>query len=272
VDHQKNKSSSSHNNNNNNVIVYLDTTYCDPKYTFPPQECAINAVIDLVREAAYSTDVSNNNNSISGQKKKEKILFLFGAYAIGNNNHHYTPYMIIIIMIIIIITIIITIGKERVYLQVAKTFQTLIYVDKQRWKMILCYSDLTIEEKALFTTNPQATHFWVVSLNQLNFNFIGNLKLQWLKNRLDNNNNHNHNSVDAVSYDRVVAFQPTGWTFTSNNNKYGRSYPSTSNNNSDNDNSHIVHKRCKDNDIIYGIAYSEHSSFDELIDFIRIFQ
>ena len=52
-----------------NLIVYLDTTYCDPQYTFPPQPVAIQAVIDVVSR-------ERRNNS-------ERTLFVFGAYGIG---------------------------------------------------------------------------------------------------------------------------------------------------------------------------------------------
>uniref|UniRef100_M4BL48 Metallo-beta-lactamase domain-containing protein n=1 Tax=Hyaloperonospora arabidopsidis (strain Emoy2) TaxID=559515 RepID=M4BL48_HYAAE len=47
--------------------VYLDTTYCDPKYTFPTQQAAINHALELMDD----------------HWKQEKVLYLFGSYTIG---------------------------------------------------------------------------------------------------------------------------------------------------------------------------------------------
>ncbi|RLN96087.1 hypothetical protein BBJ28_00005060 [Nothophytophthora sp. Chile5] len=47
--------------------VYLDTTYCDPKYTFPTQQTAIDHALTLMdKHFAH-----------------EKVLFLFGSYSLG---------------------------------------------------------------------------------------------------------------------------------------------------------------------------------------------
>lgn len=48
-------------------ILVLDTTYCDPRHTFPSQEYAIQYVKDVV-------EAENTNPG---------ALFLFGAYGIG---------------------------------------------------------------------------------------------------------------------------------------------------------------------------------------------
>jgi DNA cross-link repair 1A protein len=48
--------------------VYLDTTYCDEKYTFPPQEQSIDMVVKAVQEEKLNA---------------RKTLFCFGAYGIG---------------------------------------------------------------------------------------------------------------------------------------------------------------------------------------------
>lgn len=50
-----------------NVDVVLDTTYCDPKYTFPPQEEALRFVVDAVKAESFNS----------------RTLFMFGSYTIG---------------------------------------------------------------------------------------------------------------------------------------------------------------------------------------------
>jgi len=49
--------------------IYLDTTYCDERYTFPPQAESIEAVGEVVRREMQDT--------------KKKPLFVFGSYTIG---------------------------------------------------------------------------------------------------------------------------------------------------------------------------------------------
>ncbi|KAL0481222.1 hypothetical protein AKO1_012817 [Acrasis kona] len=48
--------------------LYLDTTYCDPQYTFPEQEEAIQLVSNIVK---------------AKKEKSGKVLFLIGTYHIG---------------------------------------------------------------------------------------------------------------------------------------------------------------------------------------------
>ena len=47
--------------------LFLDTTYCDPKYRFPPQETVIAAMVDAARPHVFSGDT----------------LVCIGAYTIG---------------------------------------------------------------------------------------------------------------------------------------------------------------------------------------------
>jgi Cft2 family RNA processing exonuclease len=52
--------------------IYLDTTYCDPKYDLPSQHKAIEAAIEV---ALKEVDTAT--------RTKKKLLMLFGAYTIG---------------------------------------------------------------------------------------------------------------------------------------------------------------------------------------------
>ena len=48
-------------------VLVLDTTYCDPKYSFPPQKDVVQYVCDAVLAESFHP----------------KTLFLFGTYGIG---------------------------------------------------------------------------------------------------------------------------------------------------------------------------------------------
>ncbi|KAG1692860.1 hypothetical protein DVH05_024149 [Phytophthora capsici] len=173
--------------------VYLDTTYCDPKYTFPTQQVAVDHALELVDK----------------HLKQEKVLFLFGSY---------------------------TIGKERLFMEVARKFQMKVCVSKAKLKIIETFS-WPAEDMRLLTIEPAATNLHVVRMQDLQ---MDNLTVLLGKHRL--------------RFRRIVAFRPTGWTFSGKN---PRSISTCCT-----DPSGKIH--------VYGIPYSEHSSFAELCDFVQV--
>jgi hypothetical protein len=96
--------------------VYLDTTYADPKYTFPTQDVSIQHALSLVDK----------------HMKSAKVLFLFGSYSIG---------------------------KERLFMEVAQRYNRKVCVSKAKLKMIRTYAWPDAQMK-LLTTEPGATK-WV---------------------------------------------------------------------------------------------------------------
>lgn len=173
--------------------IYLDTTYADPKYTFPTQEASIQHALTLV------------DKHLNGG---EKVLFLFGSYSVG---------------------------KERLFMEVATRYQRKVCISRAKLKMIQTYGWPGSQMK-LLTTEPAATNIHVVPMQELRLDHLGAL-LQ--KHRL--------------RFHQIVAFRPTGWTFS-------RASASLSTCRSDPSGSVRI----------YGIPYSEHSSFAELCEFIRV--
>lgn len=110
--------------------LFLDTTYCNAKYTLPTQQDAISAAIEV---AQWEMEVSNKDKSM-------KSLFLFGSY---------------------------TIGKEKIYMSVAESLKVKVYVDNRRYRILS--QIFSIERMQLFTTKKSDTHLWVVSLGSVNF-------------------------------------------------------------------------------------------------------
>jgi DNA cross-link repair 1A protein len=109
--------------------LYLDTTYCNPKYELPTQEEAIAAAIDVASEEMQKS------------KRGSKTLFLFGSY---------------------------TIGKEKIYLSVAQHLKQKVYVDSRRLR-ILKALDWPDERMSIFTSKKEETCLWVVPLGKVNF-------------------------------------------------------------------------------------------------------
>jgi len=110
--------------------LFLDTTYCNKKYTLPTQEEAIRAAIE-VAEKEMATSKKNKNM---------KTLFLFGSY---------------------------TIGKERIYISVAEHLKMKVYVDSRRYR-ILSSLEWPKERMQIFTTDKTETSLWVVPLGSVN--------------------------------------------------------------------------------------------------------
>jgi DNA cross-link repair 1A protein len=114
--------------------IFLDTTYCDPKYSLPDQQEAIK---ETVKVAIEQVGLSKRN--------KDRTLMLFGAY---------------------------TIGKERIYLSVAEKLGLKVFVDSRRYR-ILKALEWPSESIAMLTTRPEETILWVVPLGHINMKKMG---------------------------------------------------------------------------------------------------
>lgn len=106
-------------------VLILDTTYCHPKYCFPPQKDVIQYVVDVVLSNEFPSDT----------------LFLFGTYGIG---------------------------KERLFFEIGKRAKKKIYVSAEKMKALECMN-LSSEERALLTTDHEATSLHAVRFNRSPF-------------------------------------------------------------------------------------------------------
>ncbi|KAF8667307.1 hypothetical protein HU200_052981 [Digitaria exilis] len=172
-------------------LLYLDTTYCNPKYKFPPQEDVIDFVVSTAQRYI---------------KKQPKTLVVVGAYSIG---------------------------KENVYLAISKALEVPIYTDPSRRRILHSFgwSDLS---KRISSCN-QSSQLHVLPLGSVNHK---NLK-KYLE------------TLDQ-GFVSVLAFRPTGWTFSEATGKQ----------------LDLIKPSSNGNITIYGVPYSEHSSFTELRDFV----
>ena len=109
--------------------LFLDTTYCNEKYSLPTQDVAIKAAVDYaVKEVELA------------KQRRERLLMLFGAY---------------------------TIGKERIYLSVAERLGVKVYVNSQRYK-VLSALEWPKERLEMLTTKRDESNLWVVELGHIN--------------------------------------------------------------------------------------------------------
>ncbi|XP_057866496.2 DNA cross-link repair protein SNM1 isoform X2 [Cryptomeria japonica] len=137
--------------------LYLDTTYCNPKYRFPSQKDVINYVIEVTK------------NAIS---KNPKTLVVVGAYSIG---------------------------KERVFLGIAKALGVQVYADTRRRRILTCLDWPELSER--LCSDAQCTFLHVLPMSSLH--------PEKLK---------QYTQTFQSQFTSVLAFRPTGWTYS---NKIG---------------------------------------------------
>ncbi|KAM3275363.1 hypothetical protein ACQJBY_043992 [Aegilops geniculata] len=127
-----------------------------------------------------------------------------------------------------------TIGKERLFTEVARLLQKKIYVGAAKLQ-ILKHLELPQEIMPWLTANEAESHIHVVPMWTLaSFKRLKHLSSQY-----------------ADRYDLIVAFCPTGWSFGKGRKK-------------------TPGRRWQQGTIIrYEVPYSEHSSFTELREFVR---
>ncbi|KAK7025050.1 DNA cross-link repair protein PSO2/SNM1 [Favolaschia claudopus] len=160
--------------------VYLDTTYLDPKYTFPPQPLVISACAEFAKRMidgrstgppAPKVDawLATSSSDSKGKQKahSERILIVVGTYSVG---------------------------KERIVKAVAQAVKSKIYCDARKAAILRCQQDPELH--ALLTSDPLSADVHILPLGMISFE-----KLQHYLQRFKG------------KFTKVVGFRPTGWTF-----------------------------------------------------------
>ncbi|XP_056153490.1 DNA cross-link repair 1A protein [Lampris incognitus] len=129
-----------------------------------------------------------------------------------------------------------SVGKEKVFLALADILGSKVCLSRDKYNTMCCLESEHIQR--LITTDWKAARVHVLPMMQLTFK-----------------NLHAHLSRFLGQYDRLVAFKPTGWTFSQQVESVMDIQPQTSGNIS-----------------LYGIPYSEHSSFLEMKRFVQWLQ
>ncbi|XP_037659919.1 DNA cross-link repair 1A protein [Choloepus didactylus] len=172
-------------------LLYLDTTYCSPEYSFPSQQEVIQFAINIAFEA-----VTLNPHT----------LIVCGTYSIG---------------------------KEKVFLAIADVLGSKVGVSQEKYKTLQC---LNIPEiNSLITTDMCSALVHLLPMMQINFKGL-----------------QSHLKKYGGKYEQILAFRPTGWTHSDKLSSVADIIP-----------------KIKGNISIYGIPYSEHSSYLEMKRFVQ---
>ncbi|KAE8284048.1 DNA cross-link repair 1A protein SNM1-like protein A [Larimichthys crocea] len=126
-----------------------------------------------------------------------------------------------------------SVGKEKVFLALAEVLGSKVCLSRDKYNTMCCLESEQVRQR--ITTDWKAAQVHVLPMMQLSFK-----KLQDYLARF------------SRQYDQLVAFKPTGWTFSQQVDSVEDIQPEISGNIS-----------------IYGVPYSEHSSFLEMKRFVQ---
>ncbi|XP_043198649.1 DNA cross-link repair 1A protein-like [Amphibalanus amphitrite] len=129
-----------------------------------------------------------------------------------------------------------TIGKERVFLAIAEALDCLFWASADKRRTLQCLEERAIKRR--LTTEQQRARIHVLPL--------GHLTMKTLQNYL---------KIFQSQYTHIVAIKPTGWEHGKDHEPHGDFKPKVSG-----------------NIAIYGVPYSEHSSYSELKRFVQFVQ
>ncbi|CAJ1455457.1 unnamed protein product, partial [Effrenium voratum] len=176
--------------------LFLDTTYCTPRWRFPPQSVACDWLREITRQEL---------------QREPRTLFVVGCYQIG---------------------------KERAAQAVAEAANSAVFVEPRRWKVLQLagWGDTRLPSgQPLWSIDKEGCCVWMGGL--------GGLAHDVLKHFL---------ASTKGQFEAVVAFSPTGWTWTKAMAQNA-----------------CAGCRCwmenEGRTRVYSVPYSEHSSYEELL-------
>ena len=244
--------------------VFLDTTYCNPKFIFPSQKESVGYVADTVfrlmqggdhdgsecndkdvegvgslgnlqeniedGEQQMDTDPEGVNGDGTGSIREVGMVDDDDVYDMARQGVMASCNKSTLFLISTYV-----IGKEKILTAVAKQCGCLLYVTERKLSILKC---LNLEDMGIFTTDPTATNVHVVG-----WSFLGET---WPYFRPNFGNMEKF--VTESGFSRVVGFVPTGWTYELKKRTFS--------------------VRRKGSCQIHLVPYSEHSNYEELREYV----
>jgi DNA cross-link repair 1A protein len=228
---------------------YLDTTYLNPKYAFPPQQQVIQACADM----CVSLSKTRADESDGWEKMKRKragqgmVNFVQKDASTDNSAEPKSPERGRLLVVVGTYSI----GKERICTGIAKALKSKIYAPPNKQRICKALEDAELD--ALLTTDPRAAQVHMTPLFEI---------------RAETLDDYLRGYADTFS--RVVGFRPSGWNYRPPQGRFTESPQVQTVLHSDNWKSTFSMKDLKpqagsgSRASCFGVPYSEHSSFREL--------
>lgn len=241
---------------------YLDTTYLNPKYAFPPQHQVIQACAEIcvslnkpTVDRADGWEQMKKERAGEGMAKFVRNASDLKGGADGDKNFGTSKGLIDGSgknrgrLLVVVGTY--SIGKERICMGIAKALASKIYAPPNKQKICRALEDP--ELNALLTTNPREAQVHMTPLFEIRAQTLG----EYLEDYRD-------------SFSRVVGFRPSGWNYRPPNSRFTDSPSVQTVLHSQNWKSQFTMRDLTQQPgstsrtSCYSVPYSEHSSFREL--------
>ncbi|KAL7629259.1 DNA cross-link repair protein PSO2/SNM1 [Parahypoxylon ruwenzoriense] len=244
-------------------VCYLDTTYLNPRYSFPPQDHVVAACAEFCK--SISGDSGAADEVLSGLRQEKgnaavtKLLQKGGkgsSAAAGGETQRQKNRLLVICGTY-------SIGKERICKAIAQALGTKIFASPSKIKICSQLGDP--ELTALLTSNPLEA--------QVHMQMLMEIRAETLQEYLNSYKPH---------FTRIVGFRPSGWNFRGGNSGGGNSNANASPGSvpttgilhgpawkTQFGRGDLVAQRGSTREAMcFGVPYSEHSSFRELALFL----
>jgi len=228
---------------------YLDTTYLNPKYAFPPQQQVIQACADMcVSLSKVRTDESDGWEKMKRERAGlGMVKFVRKDSDKDNQREPESPERGRLLVVVGTYSI----GKERICTGIAKALNSKIYAPANKQRICKALEDSELD--ALLTTDPRAAQVHMTPLFEIRAETLDDYLREY-----------------ADSFSRVVGFRPSGWNYRPPKGRFTESPQVQTVLHSDNWKSTFSMKELTPQAgsgtraSCFGVPYSEHSSFREL--------
>ncbi|PBP23315.1 DNA cross-link repair protein pso2/snm1 [Diplocarpon rosae] len=240
-------------------VCYLDTTYLNPKYSFPSQEEVINACADmcvsLKKDRASATDaweVVKRERAGAGMTKfvqspslkpsDDSLAMSFSSDAKSRGR-------------LLVVCGTYSIGKERICMGIARALDCKIWAPPGKMKICRALEDEELMSR--MTSDPREA--------QIHMQMLMEIRPETLQDYLNTYKPH---------FSRIVGFRPSGWNYRPPNSRFtaSPSIPTILHSPSWRSSfsmAELVPQRGSTREAsCFGVPYSEHSSFRELTMFV----
>jgi DNA cross-link repair 1A protein len=228
---------------------YLDTTYLNPKYAFPPQQQVIQACADM---CVSLNKVRADDSDGWEQMKRDRagqgmVKFVRKDSNTDNSEEPKSPQRGRLLVVVGTYSI----GKERICIGIAKALNSKIYAPPNKQRICAALEDP--ELSALLTKDPRAANVHMTPLFEIRADTLDDYLREY-----------------ADTFSRCVGFRPSGWNYRPPNSRFTESPAVQTVLHSPNWKSAFSMKELTpqrgstSRASCFGVPYSEHSSFREL--------
>jgi DNA cross-link repair 1A protein len=230
-------------------VCYLDTTYLNPKYAFPPQQQVIQACADMcISLSKVRADETDGWEQMKRDRAgKGMVKFVRKDSNTTDREEPNSPGRGRLLVVVGTYSI----GKERICVGIAKALNSKIYAPANKQRICRALEDPDL--MALLTSDPRGAQVHMTPLFEI---------------RADTLDDYLRDYADTFS--RCVGFRPSGWSYRPPNSRFVES-PAVQT---------VLHSQNWKSDFsmsdlmpqagstsrasCFGVPYSEHSSFREL--------